>query len=300
MGIAFAGICALSWSIGIILFKVCSERIDPIGLNIYKNLVGLGLMLPTWYILESQFHQPWFSLAKSNIILFASGFIGIGIADSLYLSALKKLGAGRTAIVDSVYIPFVALVSFVYLSEEVSWVQLMGIALVVGAILSLTPKKPVGDNSDGCPHEARKNQMATLACILSVFATATGIVVCKPIMQEVPLIWLVTYRLGAGVIGSFLFLFFFKKQRRKVLLSPLRSPNQALLFLSAFMGTYLAMMFWIAGFKYEQAAVAAVVNQSSTLMVIFMAAVFLKEKLSKRKLALAGVATLGVIIVSLG
>jgi drug/metabolite transporter (DMT)-like permease len=49
------------------------------------------------------------------------------------------------------------------------------------------------------------------------------------------------------------------------------------------LGAYLAMIFWVAGVKYTSASVASVLNQMSTVFIIFFAVLILKEKLSKRK-----------------
>jgi len=52
---------------------------------------------------------------------------------------------------------------------------------------------------------------------------------------------------------------------------------------AAVLGTYLSMVFWIAGFKLTTAAVASILNQTSIVFAIILATVVLHERLTARK-----------------
>ena len=67
----------------------------------------------------------------------------------------------------------------------------------------------------------------------------------------------------------------------------------------ALLGSYLALIFWIAGMKYTNVGIAAILNQSSTIYVLILAAVFLKERLTRRKLVASAVAIAGIVLVML-
>ena len=49
--------------------------------------------------------------------LFASGVVGIAVADTLVFAGLNILGAGRAAVVDCSYAPILVLFSFLLLGE---------------------------------------------------------------------------------------------------------------------------------------------------------------------------------------
>ena len=66
----------------------------------------------------------------------------------------------------------------------------------------------------------------------------------------------------------------------------------------AFMGTFLAVIFWLAGFKYTLAGRAAIYNQLSTILITLMAAIFLKEKMNRRNWVAVGLAVIGAVLVS--
>jgi drug/metabolite transporter (DMT)-like permease len=69
---------------------------------------------------------------------------------------------------------------------------------------------------------------------------------------------------------------------------------------ASILGTYLAMIFWVAGFKYTHASVAAVLNQTSVVFACVLAALFLKERFGPRQIAAIALALTGVVVITLG
>jgi drug/metabolite transporter (DMT)-like permease len=51
--------------------------------------------------------------------------------------------------------------------------------------------------------------------------------------------------------------------------------------------------------KYTKVGVAAILNQSSTIYILILAAIFLKEPLTRRKLVASLVALAGIVLVTL-
>jgi drug/metabolite transporter (DMT)-like permease len=65
-------------------------------------------------------------------------------------------------------------------------------------------------------------------------------------------------------------------------------------------GSFLALIRWIAGLKYTQASTAAILNQTSTIHIIIMATIFLGEPLTRRKVAAVVLTLIGIIMVTAG
>jgi drug/metabolite transporter (DMT)-like permease len=51
---------------------------------------------------------------------------------------------------------------------------------------------------------------------------------------------------------------------------------------AAFVGQFLAMVLWLAGYKYTSASVAAVLNESASVFLVVLAALWLREPLTRR------------------
>ena len=74
--------------------------------------------------------------------------------------------------------------------------------------------------------------------------------------------------------------------------------NKSVLF-GSFLGTYLSVIFWLAGYKYTLAGKAAIYNQLSTVFIILLARYFLNEAMTMRKTVGVSLAIVGAILVGL-
>ena len=283
-------LCSLVWSIAIIMFKKSGDDVHPILLNLLKNCVGLVLFIPTVFIVDG-FHLP--SLTGSQWwILTISGMIGIGAADAMVLKALKQAGASRLAIAECAYSPCVILLSWIFLGEALTLPRFFGAVLVIVAILCVCITKESLSATGG------KVLSGMVWGSVGIMTMAIGIVMIKPLFSTVPLFWIITIRLAAGVVASAA-VFAGVRQKRKVIQVLCQQSHKGLIFVACVLSTYVSMILWVAGYKYNDAALAAVLNQTSTIFTVILAAVILKEQFTPLKAVGTVLATSGVMIMAL-
>jgi drug/metabolite transporter (DMT)-like permease len=259
----------------VIVYKRLGETMPPLQLNLVKNLIVLGMIVPTVLLV----HGFVFPALPSPAIALAivSGAIGIAAADTLYFRALNTLGAGRIGVIGNFYSPFVIVLSFVFLGERLNPLQLAGFALVTGGVLIVSSHDP---NRKLSAATLRRGALYGATAILLM---AIAIVMIKRVLEGQPLLWIVLLRLIGGVLGMLLL---FAVRREPLLprgqsLARLRWP---LLVLAAFLGQYVSMVLWMAGYKYTEASVAAVLNETASVFIVLLAALFLREGLDARRL----------------
>ena len=285
LGITIAIACAFTWSLSIILLKLASNTVNPIILNLGKNVLGLCLLVPTAYIMDGPL--PNIS-TEHHIILFLSGFFGIGIADALVLKAMETLSASRIAVLECLFAPFVITLSVLFLCESINIQQgLGGLAIALSLVLVL-PK--AGAEEAGSPR-------GTLFMISGLLTMAAGILAIKPLFDSIPLFWIIAIRMVAGVLGS-LFPLYFVERKKDAFWDLFRVERRWALFFAFFLSAYVSITLWIAGYKYLQATVASVLNQTSTIFTVIMAVLILKEEFTPKKAIATVLATIGVIIMS--
>jgi DME family drug/metabolite transporter len=56
------------------------------------------------------------------------------------------------------------------------------------------------------------------------------------------------------------------------------------------------MLFWLGAFKYADASVASVLNETANIFIVIMAWLFLKEELTKRKIVGVSLTFTGVLV----
>jgi drug/metabolite transporter (DMT)-like permease len=65
------------------------------------------------------------------------------------------------------------------------------------------------------------------------------------------------------------------------------------------LGPFLATLFWVAGFKHLTAGRAAIFNQLSTVFIVVLAYLVLKEKFTMRKTVGVVLAVAGSLVVAM-
>ena len=281
---------ALVWAAAVILSKKAGESMPPFALNLFKNILMVALMVPTILVFEG-WHTPAMP-AYAVMLCMLSGIVGIALGDTLYFRALNLLGASRAGVAGTMYSPWVVLLSAVFLGQALIGWQWAGMGLVLsGVIMASWPAHSAYAQSTG--PEARQG-FAVAA--LAMFCMAAGIVMAKPLLEQWNFLWIVMLRMIGGLVAMLLLVAV--RRNGAELLSQFRRPHHwPTLFAAGFLGTYVAMLMWLAGYKYTSAAVAAVLNESAAISVLLMARFWLKERLSPRQWLGALVSVGGVVLV---
>ena len=266
---------ALTWSGGVIFYKRLGETLPPLQLNLLKNLIVLGILVPTLLLTPG---TAWPTLSLPAVLLtLLSGILGIAVADTLYFRALNTIGAARMGIIGNLYSPFVIVLSFMFLSERLNALQLVGFVLVSSGVLIVTRQRA---EKVLTPAQLRRGVLTGAAAVILM---AVAIVMVKRVLEGQPLLWVVTLRLAGGAIG--LLTAFFWQREPLLPFDPTAPPLRwRILIAGALLGQYVSMMLWLAGYKYTQASVAAILNETSSIFIVILAWLFLREGMSVRKL----------------
>ncbi|MGH8455852.1 MAG: DMT family transporter [Stenotrophobium sp.] len=280
--------CALAWAIAVILFKKSGESLEPFALNLFKNLLSLILFGVTIVLLQGPKlpQLPWPAL----LLILLSGFLGIAQGDTFYFRALNAIGASRIAVAQTLYSPFVIGLSMLFLGERLHPLQFLGVALVLAGITLVTYVR------DRARADARDLRVGVAHAALSVFLMAVGIVIAKPMLERYDFLWVVELRIAGGLAGM-LAESVLRKRTVELVAAYRAVRHWPQVIGGAVMGSYLSMMLWLAGYKYTQASIAAVLNELAAVFMLAMAVFFLHERVSRRQVAGVLLALAGVILV---
>ncbi|HNT01445.1 MAG TPA: EamA family transporter, partial [Candidatus Saccharicenans sp.] len=213
------------------------------------------------------------------------------LSDTLFLWTLKLIGASLTAIVDSVYTPFVIILSFIFLGERLNWHQLIGVALIALAVVIIARNQ--SDSPDG-PASRRNLLLGIIMGTTGMALVAVAVIIIKPVLSNVPVVWATGVRLAGGTLPLLLLPII---PRFRYMFTPLlKLSNWKNLAPASFLGTYLSLLFWIGGIKYAFASITAALSQLSTIFVFVLAALFLKEKVTRTRILAVIMAFLGAFL----
>ena len=273
-GELFALLSAAAWAVGVILYRRLGDKLEPLTLNFLKNSLVLAMLLPALLAFHG-LEVPDFTAMEIALALL-SGIIGIGIADTLYFRALNQLGAGRMGVLGNAYSPFVLLLGMAFLGERLIAQQWIGFALVsAGVLLASWPRAADGPS----PAQAWRGVAAGLT---SVGLMAVAVILAKRVLEAQPLLWVTAIRM-AGALAGMLAIAVLRGETHR--LRPPAGLHWGPLVRAAFIGQFLAMLLWLAGYKYTLASIAAVLNETASVFIIVLAAWWLKEPLTRRGVA---------------
>jgi drug/metabolite transporter (DMT)-like permease len=292
-GETYSLLSAVVWAVAVILFRKSGDVVPPRALNVFKNTLALGLVGLTMLLLGTTF-LPTERTATEWLVLLVSGALGLGIADSLVFAGLNRLGASRFAVVDCSFTPWIFLSSSIYLEEELTPIKLAAGALVVCAVLVGTFER--GDAEKPIP---RGTLVAgAVFGLTAMLVMAIGVVIAKPVLVKVDPWWAIGVRLVGGVLTS-LVISLASADWGALALAFTPGRHWRLTVPATCVGTYLAMCLWILGIKFTQVTISSVLNQTCTIFTIVFATIFLRERLTPRRVIAIGLGFAGAALVSL-
>ena len=286
-GDIFAILTALCWSSGVIFFHVSGRVLGSLQISLLKNIIGVIGFIGFLIVQGDGFplfthHELW--------IMIISGAFGVAVGDLFFLASLRRLGAGLNAIVSTAYSPTIFLLAFFMFGEVISIQAYFGGVLVIAGIIIGTLEIP--------KNRSRENiAWGVLYGFTAQALTAFSVLLLKPIMEIHPVVPIALVRFSIGAALSIGFLVFAKglPVLGQTIKQGFKHPP---LILGSILGTFLSVIFWLAGYKYTLAGRAAIYNQLSTIFIILMAAIFLKEAMTRRKWLAVSCAFFGALLVS--
>ncbi|MFO7652613.1 MAG: DMT family transporter [Candidatus Krumholzibacteriia bacterium] len=289
MGEIFSLLSAVFWGLAVIFFKRTGETVAPLALNLFRVAFSSAVFLLTLAVLQ----QPLLGVAppRDYAILAVSGIIAIAISDTFFHMALNRVGAGIQAVVDCLYSPAVVLFGFLLLDERLGPGQFVGMGLVIAGVVVAAGHAPP-------PGTSGRTLAAGVAFGVIAMATlALGIVIAKPVLERSSVLWATAVRQLVSLVV--LLALALLSPRHRFMLKALR-PHRDWRFSvpGTLLGSYIALLCWIAGMKLTRAGTAAIFNQTSTIFIFVFAALLLREPFTRRK-ALAGVLALAGIVVTM-
>jgi len=288
LGSLFALGAAGLWAVGSVIWARLSRVIPALELNLLKislALVFFGLVLGLGGLPWPQFSGPGFGL------LLLSGLVGIGLADTCYMVALRQLGARRALLLKTLDPPCAAVLSAMFLGETLGIGAWAGIALTLAGVAWVIRER----TGTG---QAAPTPFGLLCGLLAALGQAVGAVLTRAafVATDIDPAWGVAMRLTGGLAVVLLWM----GLRREPLFVWRSKPQAPVLFAqvvgAAFLATFVGIWLQQNALKLTAAGVAQTLSATSPLFVLPIAG-RLGEPVSRRAvlgalLSVAGVALL--------
>ena len=132
-GFAFLAGYVVLVGVASFLQKFSMKQLNPYQINFLMALGMLVTAVPALWIKQGNLSVP----AKSLPLGVPIGLL-MALGSISYVLALSKLEVGAAAAISTSYVVLVVLLSWVFLSESLSWQKIAGILLTVAGVALLS------------------------------------------------------------------------------------------------------------------------------------------------------------------
>ena len=123
-------LAAMAWGATGLLVRAFGAGIHAVVINAFRNAVSGLVFVTVWFFASRGQPVP----AAAWLLLVASTLMGLGIGDSLYFEALKRIGVARAMPISMAYPVLAAIGAVVLLHETLGGLAALGIALTLGGV----------------------------------------------------------------------------------------------------------------------------------------------------------------------
>lgn len=272
------------WAFATLMFGRLGKQLSPLTLNLVKGAMAIGFIVLTLAIRQ----QLLASLPRQSVILLLiSGVVGIGLGDTAYFATVNALGARQALLLEMLAPPLAAVMSLLFLQEQLSTIAWVGMALTLSGIVWV-----VSERSPKQQTTQSNTAMGLCFGIIAALGQAIGSVLSRAALADtvVDPLWSTLIRLSAGLVCIAGLLIWRGRSQPIPALSGRLLGGVAI---AAFFGTYLAIWLQQVALKHSPAGIAQSLLATSPIMVLPMALV-IGERITLRAMGGAIIALGGI------
>lgn len=289
MGQIAALTAAFFWSGTAIMFSEAGRRIGAMATNLLRILLGSLLLCTTLWLTSGRFY-PLQATAEQMKWLALSGVVGLSIGDGALFVCMVILGPRISTLLLSLAPTITTLIAWLFLSEKLGLVSLLGILLTLAGIYWVVMEE----------HNEPVHGSKTLGLIMGIIAAlgqGVGIIFAKKALStDIDALSATVLRMVPATAVLWAYALLFGKVKEVFTKLQDRRAGLGLLGGSIF-GPFLGIWLSIVAVKYTEAGVAATLLATVPIMIIPLNYVLYKIKPSPRTMlgtliAVGGVALL--------
>lgn len=255
---------AIAWAVATWIYSQFSHRFSALQLNIVKGVIASAMML---MVLPFEGAVEPSIETQHLIILAVSGVVGIAIGDSAYFASLKRIGANKTLLLESLAPPLSGVLALLALGSVVSVQSWLGVVVTTLAV-TFVIFQPSEANSE-------MSWSGVAFGLLASVCQASGVVISHYalVAGDLPPLLGAFIRLTVGVLAVMVVINLFEANPYKGIKQHLKElASGALLWLigAIFVGTFLALWLQQVALKHANPAIAQTLIATSPLFILII------------------------------
>jgi drug/metabolite transporter (DMT)-like permease len=302
VGLVLALSASVFWTVTPIFLASAGRRIGPYHVNILRlGMSGAALAFIAGGYLICKGSCVASIPASGFLWLTLSGFAGLVLGDTLYISALTTLGPRRTTQMITLAPIVPVVIAWIFIGERLAWPVLAGIALIIGGITYTAAYEDAPEAEAKNAEPGRFSIRGFAIAVGGTFFHGLGAVMARQAFLSAPEIDPVlatAVRVASSAVILCIFAVctghFFKAVRQ------LQSPPVLLrVTMGTLSGPVIGMIFYISAFKYTPAGIVTTLSGLSPILILPVIAFRYRVKIRREALIGTSIAIAGVAITAL-
>ncbi|MFK9093946.1 DMT family transporter [Bacillus salipaludis] len=135
-GLLWIVITMITFAIMIIMTRLLAQRIDPLTITLYSNIVGFLVSIPFAFILDTPLRIS-FNISDWALLI-GTAVVVHGIATLIWNNNIRHVDASKASILSNLE-PFVAMImGLILLSKPITSAEILGSLFIVGGVVLST------------------------------------------------------------------------------------------------------------------------------------------------------------------
>ena len=135
-GLLWIVLTMITFAIMIIMTRLLSQRIDPLTITLYSNIIGFIVSIPFVFLLETPLRIS--SELSDWTLLIGTAVVVHGIATLIWNSNIRHVDASKASILSNLE-PFVAMImGLILLYKPITATEIVGSLFIVGGVVLST------------------------------------------------------------------------------------------------------------------------------------------------------------------
>ncbi len=281
---------ALCWTISSLFFEVASKRVGSMVVNVLRLCLAF-LFLSVYSLIVRRMPFPADATPHAWVWLSLSGLAGFVLGDTCLFKAYSVIGARVSMLIMATAPLLTALIGWVVMSETLTPLAALGMALTVGGIVLVVLERNPAQNHVKLSYSPR----GLLYALGGATGQAVGLVLSKYGMGSYDAVAATQVRQVAGIGGIVIVSLLFKTLGRVGPAVQDRHTMQPML-IASFFGPSLGVSLSLLAVQHTSAAIASTLMAIVPILIIPPAIFLFKEKVTLKEALGALVAVAGVVV----
>lgn len=284
---------AICWTLNAIAFEIAGRKTGSLSVSYLRLFVAFFLISISSFISRGLLF-PTDAHGSTWLWLLISGLLGFILGDMFLFEAFVLIGSRISLLIMSAAPPLTALIGFILMGEEISWLNALGMALTMAGISLVIlgreqAKKKISLNLP---------LKGVLYACLGALGQALGLIFSKLGMGDYHVMASTQIRLIAALIGYTLLVSYRQKWPEIKAAFQHRDAIKNIA-IGAVLGPFIGVTFSLVALKHTASGIVSSITSISPVLIIPLSILVFNERISGREILGAFLSISGVVILFL-